>query len=245
MDKCGAGVPPAGFGGVPQPEAQEPPGETPGQLAGEEACATLSTALARPSNQTTCLSRSSDLRFCRRPAIGHTRPVDLVNFIPWAAAALILAKWLVELWLAGLNQRHVRSHAHAIPEPLKDSIDPLTYAKSVEYTLAKSRFGQLDDTWSTGVLLAVLFSGALPRAHQFFIGWLGTAAWAQGAFLVVAGIAVALPGLPFDWHAQFKLEERFGFNTTTPRLWWSDRLKGLLLALLLGYPLLVLILKIV
>src|SRR5438874_11867008 len=44
--KCGAGVPPAGFGGVPPPEAEELPGETPGQLAGEDACATLSTALA-------------------------------------------------------------------------------------------------------------------------------------------------------------------------------------------------------
>ncbi|HWI59822.1 MAG TPA: M48 family metallopeptidase, partial [Bacillota bacterium] len=52
-------------------------------------------------------------------------------------------------------------------------------------------------------------------------------------------------GLPLDWYAQFRLEERFGFNTTTLKLWWLDRLKGLLLALVLGYPLLVLILKLV
>src|SRR5437762_5514223 len=45
--KCGAGVPPAGFGGVPPPIAEELPGETPGQLAGEDACATLSTAVGR------------------------------------------------------------------------------------------------------------------------------------------------------------------------------------------------------
>ena len=49
--------------------------------------------------------------------------------------------------------------------------------------------------------------------------------------------------LPFDWHAQFHLEERFGFNTTTAAVWWMDRVKGLALALVLGYPLLVLILK--
>jgi STE24 endopeptidase len=49
--------------------------------------------------------------------------------------------------------------------------------------------------------------------------------------------------LPFEWHAQFHLEERFGFNTTTAATWWLDRVKGLLLGAALGYPLLVLILK--
>jgi STE24 endopeptidase len=49
--------------------------------------------------------------------------------------------------------------------------------------------------------------------------------------------------LPLDWHAQFSLEQRFGFNTMTPGLWWMDRLKTFLLSLLLGYPLLVLLLK--
>src|SRR5208282_324134 len=49
--------------------------------------------------------------------------------------------------------------------------------------------------------------------------------------------------LPLGWHAQFRLEERFGFNTTTAATWWLDRVKGWMLGLALGYPLLVLILK--
>jgi STE24 endopeptidase len=52
-------------------------------------------------------------------------------------------------------------------------------------------------------------------------------------------------GLPFSWYAQFKLEERFGFNTTTMKTWILDRIKGFLLAVLLGYPLLVLVLKLI
>jgi STE24 endopeptidase len=63
--------------------------------------------------------------------------------------------------------------------------------------------------------------------------------------LFAVALALALPGLPLDWYAQFRLEERFGFNTTTPRLWWLDRFRGLLLAVVLGYPLLVLVLKLV
>jgi STE24 endopeptidase len=61
----------------------------------------------------------------------------------------------------------------------------------------------------------------------------------------VAGVLLAVPGLPFNWYAQFRLEERFGFNTTTVKLWWTDKLKALLLATVLGYPLLVLVLSIV
>ena len=68
----------------------------------------------------------------------------------------------------------------------------------------------------------------------------------MAVFLLAAGLLLTLPALPFDWHCgQFRLEQRFGFNTTTQKLWWTDRVKGLLLALALGGPLLVLILKLV
>jgi STE24 endopeptidase len=58
-------------------------------------------------------------------------------------------------------------------------------------------------------------------------------------------VALSLSGLPFDWYAQFRLEQRFGFNTATLRLWCLDRLKGLLLTIVLGYPLLALVLQLV
>lgn len=67
----------------------------------------------------------------------------------------------------------------------------------------------------------------------------------MAAFIFAIGMALAAVGLPLAWWEQFRLEERFGFNTTTQRTWWVDRLKGLALALVLGYPLLVLVLKLV
>jgi len=169
----------------------------------------------------------------------------VVNWVAIIILVLILARLAAELWLARLNRRHVLAHAGAVPEAFKDIVDLGTYAKSVEYTLAKNRFGRIEDTYNSGVLLVVLFSGVLPRAFHFFAGWLGASAWAMAAFLFIIGVAMALTGLPFDWYAQFRLEERFGFNTITPKIWWTDRLKGLLLAIVLGYPLLVLVLKFV
>src|SRR5436190_1239837 len=56
---------------------------------------------------------------------------------------LMLARWGVELWLRGLNRRHVLAHANAVPDAFKGSIDDATYARSVQYTLAKSKFSQI------------------------------------------------------------------------------------------------------
>ena len=168
-----------------------------------------------------------------------------MNIVVWLTLGLILARLAAELWLASLNRRHVLAHAGEIPPAFRGIIDEPAYKKSVAYTLAKGRLGTIEDTCDTAVLLLVLFSGVLPWAFHLFSHWSGQSAWAMAAFLFAAGLAMSLPGWPFDWYAQFRLEQKFGFNTTTPKIWWSDRMKGLLLAMALGYPLLVLILKIV
>jgi STE24 endopeptidase len=95
------------------------------------------------------------------------------------------------------------------------------------------------------LLIAVLFSGVLPWAFGRFSANFGTSVWAMAGFLFVTGIALSILALPFAWYAQFKLEERFGFNTTSIKTWILDRAKGFLLSLLLGYPLLALVLKLI
>jgi STE24 endopeptidase len=172
-------------------------------------------------------------------ALAMTKPFLML------CAALIVAKWMAQIWLEWLNQRHVRRHAGQIPSALASTMTAETYAKSVDYTLAKSRFEMVELTWSALVLAVVLFSGALLRFYQVFQRAAGASIWAEAGFLAAAGVALAATDWPFDWHAQFGQEERFGFNTSTAATWWMDRLKGLVLALALGYPLLVLILKLV
>ena len=171
--------------------------------------------------------------------------MDFFNLMLWLAVGLIAARLATELWLNHLNRRHVLAHAGEVPAAFKEIVDAATYAKSVQYTLAKGRLGQITDACNALVLLVVLFSGTLPWAFQFFANHLGASAWAAAAILFAVGLAMSLPGLPFDWFEQFRLEEKFGFNTTTQKTWWVDRVKGLLLAVVLGYPLLVLILKFV
>src|SRR6266516_1686741 len=166
---------------------------------------------------------------------------------PFAVTALvlILTRTITELWLSRLNQRHVRAHANEVPRAFGGMVDEATYRRSVDYTLAKSRFGDIAGMFDAVVLIAVLFSGVLPWAFGRFSASFGTSILAMAGFLFVTGIALSIPGLPFAWYAQFKLEERFGFNTTTMKTWILDRLKGLLLTVVLGYPLLVLVLRLI
>src|SRR5436309_14110370 len=168
---------------------------------------------------------------------------------PFAVTALvlILARAITELWLSRLNQRHVRAHANEVPRAFGGMIDEATYRRSVDYTLAKSRFGDVAGMFDAVVLIAVLFSGVLPWAFGRFSASasFGSSILAMAGFLFVTGIALSIPGLPFAWYAQFKLEGRFGFNTTSMKTWILDRVKGFLLAVLLGYPLLALVLKLI
>ena len=161
------------------------------------------------------------------------------------ALVLILARAIAELWLSRLNQHHVRAHANELPPAFRGIIDKATYRRSVDYTLAKSHFADITGVFDVVVLIAVLFSGVLPWAFGRFTASFGTSIWAMAGFLFFIGVALSILGLPFAWYAQFKIEQRFGFNTTSMKTWIADRIKGLLLALLLGYPLLLLVLKLI
>jgi STE24 endopeptidase len=166
---------------------------------------------------------------------------------PFAITALILilARTGAELWLSRMNENHVRAHANEVPSAFRGIIDEATHRRAVDYTLAKGRFGDVANVFDSLLLVAVLFSGVLPWFFGKFSANLGTSIWSMAGFLFLVGIAVSIVTLPFAWYAQFKLEERFGFNTTTMKTWLLDRVKGFLLAAALGYPLLAIVLKLI
>ncbi|MBC8040169.1 MAG: M48 family metallopeptidase [Opitutaceae bacterium] len=151
---------------------------------------------------------------------------------------LIVAKLLAELVLAGLNRAEVRRHATQAPEAVAAIMDAETYKKSVAYTLSKNRFGGWSMIFDTGVLLLALSSQVLPMLFGNVGAWSPTGKWDDALFILFAGVLLSLPGLPFDWWGQFRLEEKFGFNKSTPGLWIADKFKGLALVFVIGFPLL-------
>src|SRR5262245_33260470 len=124
------------------------------------------------------------------------------------ALVLILARAGADLWLSRLNRQHVRAHADEVPPAFREMIDEPTYRRSVDYTLAKSRFGDVVTVFDATLLVALLFSGVLPSAFEKFTTDFGMSVWAMAGFLFSTGVALSIISLPFAWYAQFKLEDR-------------------------------------
>jgi len=160
-------------------------------------------------------------------------------------AAAIVLRLAAQTLLAWLNIRTIEQHRARVPAPLAAVMDEPTYRKAGEYSLAKLRFGLVELVADTVVLGLVLFSGILPAAWAAWTAQLGSGAWSGAGFLVAVLIALSVVATPWEWWAQFRIEERFGFNRSTLRLWIVDRIKGTMLAVALGTPLIALLIVVV
>jgi STE24 endopeptidase len=166
--------------------------------------------------------------------------------VVWIVAALMVLRLIADLVLSGLNRAEVRRHATRPPPAAAAIMDSATYEKSAEYTLEKSRFGVVSEIFDTLVLALVVFGGILPPLFAKIAAWGSPGStWSHALFILVAGVLLAIPSLPFEWWDQFRLEQRFGFNKSTPGLWIADKLKAAVLAFVIGFPLLWLLLWVV
>jgi len=164
----------------------------------------------------------------------------------YIAVGLLALRLIAESVLAALNCAEVRRHAQRAPAAVAAIMDGAAYRQSVAYTLARARFGRVSECYDFAVLVLVLCGGVLPVLYDWVVSWgAAEAAWTRAAFLLLVGVLLAIPGLPFDWWGQFRLEAKYGFNKATPALWFGDKLKGLLLVVLIGFPLLWLLLSLV
>lgn len=149
----------------------------------------------------------------------------------WIIIGIIVLMSLIELVLDGLNYRHRNM---PIPENVKNILDADEYQKSLDYTMEKTRFGVVGTVTKTLVIVALLSFG--------FFAWLET--FAQGfkeivliqtlIFLLVYFVINRILFLPFSYYRNFVIEEKFGFNKMTKKLFVTDFLKSLLLTVLIG-----------
>ena len=159
-----------------------------------------------------------------------------------------IAELVVEFVLNELNLRYVRARwaERKIPDFFQGKINPEDYAKSFEYTLAKGRFQRWAAIYGAVITLLVLFSGILPfldKVSAQLAGKFFPIAEAQGIiFCITVALVFSLASLPTDLYATFWLEAKFGFNKTTPKLYIADKLKALLIGLVIGVPFLFVVL---
>jgi STE24 endopeptidase len=125
-----------------------------------------------------------------------------------------------------------------LPPVLQGIYNPEDYRKSQKYIRATTRFGLAGSSFTLVILLAFWFSGGFNWFDQVVRAW-GFVPLVNG--LLYIGILLfvySLLTLPFSIYGIFVIEERFGFNRTTPHTFFLDRVRGLGLTLILGGPLL-------
>ena len=159
-----------------------------------------------------------------------------------AFAAALVAGLVVKFWLASRQVRHVAQHRGTVPEAFAQTITLAAHQKAADYTIANSRFGLVEMAWSAALLLGWTLLGGLDVLNKLLLVWLG-GGMAQQLVLLAAFAAIGgLLELPFTLWQTFRLEERFGFNKMTFKLWLADLVKSTLVGLVIGLPIVALIL---
>ncbi len=158
---------------------------------------------------------------------------------------LLVLGLLARFYLASRQIRHVAQHRDAVPAAFASTISLQAHQKAADYTITKARFGLLEMAFSAAVLLCWTLLGGIDALNQSLVHS-GLAAYGslvpQLGLLAAFGVIGGLLDLPFTLYSTFRIEERFGFNKMTLKLWLTDLVKSTLVGIVIGLPIVALIL---
>ena len=156
-----------------------------------------------------------------------------------AFGTALFASLIVKFWLATRQMRHVTAHRDVVPAAFAHTITLPAHQRAADYTLAKGRFGLLSTAFGAAVLLGWtllggidLLNAAVRDAVQPRFGNMAYQLALLAAFALIGGLLE----LPFGLYSTFRLEQRFGFNRMTLKLYVADMLRGVLIGGLIGLP---------
>jgi STE24 endopeptidase len=187
-----------------------------------------------------------NLLFNPKPETRNPKP-DMVQFNSLILTYLViyLLRSLTQVFLNRLNIYHLRRHGDTVPEVFRDTIDREKLKKISAYTVDSSRFGIFSTLAGQIFFLSLLLSGFFPwmltRIPQQEWGLILSGL----VFFASLGVLTNLFQIPFDLYDTFVIENRYGFNTKTFRVWVVDLMKSLALSALLGGFLLWLLLSLI
>ena len=146
--------------------------------------------------------------------------------------------FVLERVLESLNSKHM---SPVLPDSLKGIYEEKEYSRFQSY---KRENGRLD-SWSSGVgfvvMIVFLVAGGFGWYNSWVVSLTDSVVWQTILFVVGLSVVSSVLDIPFDYYATFRIEEKYGFNKTTRRVYWLDTVKELVLSLVLGGVLLALV----
>lgn len=171
-----------------------------------------------------------------------TSPISISLALTALFVAALLAGLVVNFWLSSRQIRHVAQFRAKVPAAFLNTIALSAHQKAADYTIAKVRFGLLELALGTALVLGWTLLGGLSFLNEQLLGLLGAGMSQQIGLLVAFAVISSLIDLPLAAYQMFVIEERFGFNKMTVKLWLLDLAKSSLVGALIGLPLIALIL---
>jgi STE24 endopeptidase len=156
------------------------------------------------------------------------------NALLIAFLAVFVFQSLFQLTLNWINITHLRQHGKHVPRVFQDTVDKEKFSKIAAYTADSTRFGIGEKLFDQALLLVILLTGFLPWLVEIINNWhIGFIGGGLIFFTILAMIANLLD-IPFDLYSTFVIEDRYGFNTRTIKLWLIDWIKGMAISFILG-----------
>lgn len=152
--------------------------------------------------------------------------------------SLLAATTLLRLWLASRQIRHVARHRSQVPAVYAATIDTAAHQKAADYTIAKTRLSIVEIGWQAAILLGWTMLGGLEALNSLLLDTMSPGLPQQILLILSFVLVGSVLELPLSWYLTFRLEEKFGFNRTTFRMWVTDGLKGAAVGVVVGTPVL-------
>ena len=148
----------------------------------------------------------------------------------------------VQWFLVQRHINHIRSNRENVPDAFNDKIPLEAHHKAADYTQAKVKTGLAELIIGSIFLLLWTLAGGLQLLDSWWRSLGLSDIWTGIGFILSVFAIMSILDLPMSIYRTFKLEQSFGFNKMTPKIFIVDLLKNAVVALLIGTPILLLVL---
>ena len=164
----------------------------------------------------------------------------MITYFTYVFIGIVTLDTLLKLYLNRRQQQSITHNYTKVPENFQQAISLVEHQKAANYSLAKLKTNNLEILFACLILLGFTLGGGI----QFIINMTNLTEHllsSQVLFVLSFMIISSIINLPFDIYKTFKIEQKFGFNKITPRLFIQDQIKSIVLTLAIGTPILYLI----
>ena len=150
---------------------------------------------------------------------------------------LLILSTGIHLWLARRHIKFISFNKNKVPDAFKKNISLKDHQKAADYAIAKSELGSKDKIVQSFVLILLTIGGLISTISHFFDGI--TSPLLKDIVIILSVMLItSLFDLPFNYYKIFRIDEKFGFNRMTKKLFFSDLFRQMILGLCLGLPIL-------